>query len=129
GDRRSLAPARLPRGLGARRLCLRTRAAARARGAAGRGADAVVRARAAGPEQRGPARRAHAPLRTHAAPAARPARPAAPRGARRALRDGLASRLSVAAAARGGYPDVFHWLSHMHAPAFPPRRSVLTVHD
>jgi glycosyltransferase involved in cell wall biosynthesis len=45
------------------------------------------------------------------------------------LRDRLASQLSVLAAARGRSHDVFHWLSHMHAPAFPPRRSVLTVHD
>jgi len=45
------------------------------------------------------------------------------------LRDRLASQLSVLAAARGRHHDVFHWLSHMHAPAFPPRRSVLTVHD
>src|SRR6185369_10681613 len=45
------------------------------------------------------------------------------------LRDRLASQLSVLFAARGRHHDVFHWLSHMHAPAFPPRRSVLTVHD
>jgi glycosyltransferase involved in cell wall biosynthesis len=45
------------------------------------------------------------------------------------LRDRLASQLAVLAAARGRGHDVFHWLSHMHAPAFPPRRSVLTVHD
>src|SRR5262245_54801147 len=45
------------------------------------------------------------------------------------MRDRLASQLSVLAAARGRHHDVFHWLSHMHAPAFPPRRSVLTVHD
>jgi glycosyltransferase involved in cell wall biosynthesis len=45
------------------------------------------------------------------------------------LRDRLASQLSVLAAARGRHHDVFHWLSHMHAPAFPPRRSVVTVHD
>jgi glycosyltransferase involved in cell wall biosynthesis len=45
------------------------------------------------------------------------------------LRDRLASQLSVAAAAHGRSHDVFHWLSHMHAPAFPPRRSVVTVHD
>jgi glycosyltransferase involved in cell wall biosynthesis len=45
------------------------------------------------------------------------------------LRDRLASQLSVLAVARGRSHDVFHWLSHMHAPAFPPRRSVLTVHD
>jgi glycosyltransferase involved in cell wall biosynthesis len=45
------------------------------------------------------------------------------------LRDRFASQLSVLAASRGRGHDVFHWLSHMHAPAFPPRRSVLTVHD
>jgi glycosyltransferase involved in cell wall biosynthesis len=45
------------------------------------------------------------------------------------LRDRIASQLSVLAAARGPHHDVFHWLSHLHAPAFPPRRSVLTVHD
>ena len=45
------------------------------------------------------------------------------------LRDRLASQLSVLAASRGRGHDVFHWLSHLHAPAFPPRRSVLTVHD
>jgi glycosyltransferase involved in cell wall biosynthesis len=45
------------------------------------------------------------------------------------LRDRFASQLSVAAAARGRSHDVFHWLSHLHAPAFPPRRSVVTVHD
>ena len=45
------------------------------------------------------------------------------------LRDRLASQWSVLAAARSRQHDVFHWLSHMHAPAFPPRRSVLTVHD
>ena len=45
------------------------------------------------------------------------------------LRDRLASQLSVLAAAHGRSHDVFHWLSHMHAPAFPPRRSVVTVHD
>ena len=41
----------------------------------------------------------------------------------------LASQWGVTAAARGRSHDVFHWLSHMHAPAFPPRRSVVTVHD
>ena len=45
------------------------------------------------------------------------------------LRDRIASQLAVAAAAHGRHHDVFHWLSHMHAPALPPRRSVLTVHD
>jgi glycosyltransferase involved in cell wall biosynthesis len=45
------------------------------------------------------------------------------------LRDRIASQFAVPAAARGRHHDVFHWLSHMHAPAFPPRRSVLTVHD
>src|SRR5262249_50273291 len=55
-----------------------------------------------------------------------------PRGSARPplpLRDRLASQLSVLAAARSRHHDVFHWLSHMHAPAFPPRRSVVTVHD
>ena len=45
------------------------------------------------------------------------------------MRDRLASQLTVPAAAAGRAHDVFHWLSHLHAPAFPPRRSVLTVHD
>jgi hypothetical protein len=42
------------------------------------------------------------------------------------LRDRLASQLSVLRGrARRGH-DVFHWLAHAHAPAFPPRRSVVT---
>ena len=41
----------------------------------------------------------------------------------------IASQWGVAAAVRGRQHDVFHWLSHMHAPPFPPRRSVVTVHD
>ncbi len=45
------------------------------------------------------------------------------------MRDRLSSQLSVRAAAASRSHDVFHWLAHVHAPAFPPQRSVLTVHD
>ena len=45
------------------------------------------------------------------------------------LRDRLSSQLSVRAAAASRSHDVFHWLAHANAPAFPPRRSVITVHD
>ena len=45
------------------------------------------------------------------------------------MRDRLSSQLSVPAAAASRSHDVFHWLAHVHAPAFPPQRSVLTVHD
>ena len=45
------------------------------------------------------------------------------------FRDRLASQLTVPAAAGGRTHDVFHWLAHVHAPAFPPHASVITVHD
>jgi glycosyltransferase involved in cell wall biosynthesis len=45
------------------------------------------------------------------------------------LRDRLSSQITVPIAAAGRLHDVFHWLAHVHAPAFPPRRSVITVHD
>ena len=45
------------------------------------------------------------------------------------MRDRLTSQLTVPAAAGSRLHDVFHWLAHVHAPAFPPRCSVLTVHD
>jgi len=41
----------------------------------------------------------------------------------------LASHITVPLAAAGRTHDVFHWLAHVHAPAFPPGRSVVTVHD
>jgi glycosyltransferase involved in cell wall biosynthesis len=45
------------------------------------------------------------------------------------MRDRLSSQLTVPMAAASRFHDVFHWLAHVHAPAFPPRRSVITVHD
>jgi glycosyltransferase involved in cell wall biosynthesis len=45
------------------------------------------------------------------------------------LRDRLSSQLTVPMAAGSRLHDVFHWLAHVHAPAFPPRGGVLTVHD
>jgi glycosyltransferase involved in cell wall biosynthesis len=45
------------------------------------------------------------------------------------LRDQLSSQLTVPLAAAGRSHDVFHWLAHGHAPALPPRNSVVTVHD
>ena len=45
------------------------------------------------------------------------------------LRDRLSSQITVPMAAASRLHDVFHWLAHVHAPAFPPRCSVITVHD
>ena len=45
------------------------------------------------------------------------------------FRDRLSSQLSVPAAAGGRVHDVFHWLAHAYAPAFPPRNGLVSVHD
>ena len=45
------------------------------------------------------------------------------------FRDRLSSQFSVPAAAGARMHDVFHWLAHAYAPAFPPRTGVVSVHD
>lgn len=45
------------------------------------------------------------------------------------LGERIASQITVPLAAGERTHDVFHWPSHRHAPALPPRGSVLTVHD
>src|SRR5262249_1283677 len=45
------------------------------------------------------------------------------------LHERLATHLTVPLAAAGHTHAVFHWLAHVHAPALPPGRTVVTVHD
>lgn len=45
------------------------------------------------------------------------------------LRDRWSSQVAVPLAAASGSHDVFHWLAHMHAPLFPVRHGLVTVHD
>ena len=45
------------------------------------------------------------------------------------MADRLASNVTLPWIAGRQRHDVFHWLTHAHAPAFPPSGSVITVHD